>query len=167
NQRCHPSPSASKLKAAPGLYSNVKSKNGKTWTRSPYCSAASKYSLVIWSATTMPKAATSHPIKARVLPLGWPVLDVSGMTARLAIAVQIVNAAAADGCVFGIHPNVRPVVPASFAFGVFSGAHFNASGAICGMNAGPRHDKNEAQVVFQGSQCGQVVPAGIDIDLRI
>lgn len=63
NQRCQPPASARKLKAAPGLWARIRSKNGHAKNRSPSIKLLMIKCLSIWSVISSSKP--SHPQRCR------------------------------------------------------------------------------------------------------
>src|SRR5690606_10100494 len=157
NQRCQPASEARKLKAAPRLYTSVRSKTGNTLSRSPYANAESKYSLVSWSSTISTAARPSQwarrgerPGRAADCPVAGAIALCLG--ARFARAEQVGDAAAADLGMVGIAADVQAPMPAALAFLVRGWRDLDAQLALAGMHAGARDDQDEAQVVAQAGQ---------------
>src|SRR5688500_20037246 len=71
----------------------------------PSASACSTQSLVAWSIRTTKAAMVNHAIMRR-----------SRIGARLAVAVQIGNAAPAKGCMLALLGDIVPIMPATRAF---------------------------------------------------
>src|SRR5690606_24426729 len=128
--------------------------------------------LVAWSSSTRQSAQASHPASGRRRDAAGAAGDApgpesgsrpgSGMGADLAIAVQIVHAAAAEFRMGGVLADIGAVVPAAAAFLVRRDANLDLQGAVARHGLGGRCDEDELQVVLQRLQQGQVLGRGRD-----